>query len=59
MQNDPVSIPMDIFLEEPADVYHARSSEFLSSHQLIDFMKCPLLYHKKRSGLIEDKDSPA
>ena len=48
------------FLEqEPADVYHARSKEFLSSHALADFRRCPLLFQKKRSGLIADEDRPA
>ncbi len=44
---------------EAEDAYHSRAGEFLSSHQLRDFMKCPWLYHKKAEGLIEDRDSPA
>ncbi len=44
---------------EPADVYHAKASEYLSSHQLADFRKCPLLYRRKQLGLIEDEDRPA
>ncbi len=48
------------FLEhEPAEVYHAKAKEFLSSHALADFRRCPLLYHKKQSGLIADEDRPA
>jgi len=49
----------DWLIEEPAEVYHAKSRENLSSHQLGDFRKCPYLYWKKHSGLIVDKDSPA
>ena len=44
---------------EPAEVYHAKSGEFLSSHLLADFRKCPLLYHRKRCGLVPSEDRPA
>jgi len=44
---------------EPADVYHAKAKHYLSSHQLADYRKCPLLYHRKRLGLISQKDSTA
>jgi len=57
--HDELYIDLSILEAEPAEQYHARSAEFLSSHQLIDFQRCPLLYHKKRCGLIEDKDTPA
>ena len=49
----------DVLIHEPADVYHANAGEYLSSHLLADFRKCPLLYHRKRSGLIPDEDRPA
>lgn len=49
----------DWLIEEPAEVYHAKAAENLSSHQLADFRKCPYLYWKKHSGLIADKDSAA
>lgn len=52
-------IDLSVFLSEPADEYHAKAQWFLSSHQLIDFMKCPYLYAKKRAGQIEQKESPA
>lgn len=52
-------LDQSIFIEEPADVYHAKAAHFLSSHQLNDFIKCPLLYHMKRTGQIQDKDSAA
>ena len=49
----------DVLIKEPADVYHAQAGEYLSSHQLSDFRKSPLLYHRKVEGLIEDQDRPA
>ena len=52
-------IDLNVFLDEPADVYHAKAKDFLSSHQLSEFAKCPYLYKKRISGLIEDRDSPA
>ncbi len=52
-------IDLNILLDEPADTYHSKATEFLSSHQLIDFMRCPYLYAKKRAGLIADADTPA
>ncbi len=52
-------IDMNILIDEPSEVYHAKAKDFLSSHQLIEFGKCPYLYKKRISGLIEDKDSPA
>src|SRR5262245_22205150 len=44
--------PYSILLSEPAEVYHAKSGEYLTSHLLSDFRKCPLLYHRKRLGLV-------
>ena len=49
----------DFLIRESAETYHAKASEYLSSHQLGDFRKCPLLYHRKRIGLIQDEDRPA
>jgi hypothetical protein len=46
-------------IHEPAEVYHTKAGEYLSSHLLADFRKCPLLYHRKRRGLIQDEDRPA
>ena len=46
-------------IREPADVYHAKAKEHLSSHQLGDFRKCPALYRKKKLGLVPDEDRPA
>ena len=52
-------INLDIFTDEPAEVYHDRAKENLSSHQLTTFMRCPYLYAKKKAGLIADVDSPS
>ena len=53
------NIDIGVLSSESADEHHARAAGFLSSHQLIDFMKCPWLHFKKHSGLIQDKDSTA
>lgn len=50
---------IDSVFQEPAEAYHAKANEYLSSHQLADFRKCPLLYNRKRLGLISDEDRPA
>jgi hypothetical protein len=46
---------------EPAEQYHAKAGEFLSSHLLAEFRKSPLLYYRKRFGFTveEDKNRPA
>jgi len=54
-----INIDINVLTAEPADAYHAKAGEYLSSHQLMDFIKCPRLHHKKALGLIEDRDSPA
>jgi len=54
-----LTIDLGILDVEPAEDYHAKAREYLSSHQLLDFVKCPLLYRKKALGLIEEQDSPA
>lgn len=54
-----VTIDLSVLAAEPADEYHAKAGEYLSSHQLLDFMACPWLHRKKRLGLISDSDSSA
>lgn len=54
-----LNIDVNILDIEPASEYHAKAREYLSSHQLLDFVKSPWLHRKKSLGLIEDKDSPA
>jgi len=56
---DDICIDISILTCEPAEQYHAKAGEYLSSHQLLDFIRCPWLHRKKALGLIEDKDSPA
>lgn len=46
-------------MREPADVYHARRGECLTSHRLAEFRRCPLLFRKKDQGLIPERDSNA
>ena len=52
-------IDTSILLEEPAEVYHAKAKEYLSSHQLIEFMQCPFLFQKRRAGLISEREPQA
>ncbi|MFM7845929.1 MAG: PD-(D/E)XK nuclease-like domain-containing protein [Planctomycetota bacterium] len=49
----------NLFLREPAEVYHRQAQHYLSSHQLADFRKCPLLYHRKRTGQFVEPERPA
>jgi hypothetical protein len=42
------------FITEPGDVYRSRRSDFLTSHALIDFDRCPLLYKQKTAGLVPE-----
>ena len=51
--------PTRVLTREPADVYHARSAEHVTSHRLADFRRCPLLFRKKEQGLIPERDSTA
>ncbi len=50
---------LDFLTREPMAVYRTRAADHLTSHQLADFRKCPLLYHRKKLGLIPDEDRPA
>jgi len=50
---------LNFLTREPADEYHAKAKEYVSSHQLADFRKCPALFWKRRQGLIQDEDRPA
>lgn len=62
MTNDTLYIDLNVLEAEPADEYHVKAGEYLSSHQLLDFMACPWLYRKKQLGLIADPrngDTPA
>lgn len=54
-----LKIDLSVLQTETSDEYHAKKTQYLSSHQLIDFIKCPWLYYKKQKGLIPDTDSTA
>lgn len=54
-----MTVAPSFLLFESAEAYQARAVEYLTSHQLADFRRCPLLYHKKKLGLVEDEDRPA
>jgi len=49
----------EVLIRESAEVYHAQASTFLSGHQLAEFRRNPLLFHKKQLGLVRDEDRPA
>ncbi len=55
-----IASAQDDFLQrEPEALYRAQAQDFLTSHQLADFRKCPALHRKKKLGLVEDADRPA
>jgi hypothetical protein len=51
------TIDFRFLIREPADVYHAKSKDYLTAHALADFRHCPLFYRQKQLGLIPDHDS--
>jgi len=53
------SIDLDVMAVESAQDYHAKANQYLSSHQLLDFMSCPWLHRKKRLGLVREEVTPA
>ena len=53
------SLDINILIDEPAETYHAKAGEYLSSHQLLTYMQCPQLYARKRAGLIPESDTPS
>lgn len=59
MTQSKTQIDLSVLAAEPADEYHAKAGEYLSSHQLLDFMACPWLYRKKQLGLVTNDDTPA
>jgi len=46
-------------IRESFEVYQQNAKRNLTSHQLADYRRCPLLYRKKKLGLIEEEDRPA
>lgn len=59
MSNGDLHIDMSVLTHEPAEAYHAKAGEFLSSHLLADFRACPQLYLKRRLRLLPDLDGAA
>ena len=54
-----IGLIISAVLREPAKTYHAKASRYLSSHALGEFRRCPLLYRRRKLGLVPDRDSPA
>lgn len=52
-----IHIDLNVLSAEPAEHYHAQANRYLSSHQLLDFIKCPWLHRKKAIGLIDETES--
>lgn len=54
-------VTRDFIIYEPAADYHAKSrnGEYLASHMLADFRKCPAFYHGKLAGEIRELESVA
>lgn len=52
-------IDMDTLTHEPEEIYHGKAGEYLTSHLLADFRKCPQLYQKRKLGVLGDEDRPA
>ncbi len=50
---------VEMLTQEPFEEYREQSRARLTSHALADFRRCPLLYWKKKQGLIPDEDRPA
>jgi hypothetical protein len=50
---------ISFLIREPAAEYHDKAKMYLSSHALADFRRCPLLFWKRKQGLILDEDRPA
>ncbi|GAB4240860.1 MAG: hypothetical protein OHK0028_19130 [Deltaproteobacteria bacterium] len=50
---------LSFLIREPAEVYHAQGTRFLSSHQLAEFRRDPFLFRKKELGLVKEEDRPA
>ena len=41
-----------ILIDEPFPVYLANREKYLTSHQLMDFIRCPRLYYLKKTGAL-------
>lgn len=52
-----IKLDLNVLIEEPAEIYHERARDYLSSHQLLDFIRSPWLHHKKATGLIKEVET--
>ncbi|MFH1022106.1 MAG: PD-(D/E)XK nuclease-like domain-containing protein [Planctomycetota bacterium] len=50
---------LDFLVREPNAEYREKAKAHLTSHQLADFRKCPILFWQKVQGLVPDEDRPA
>jgi len=50
---------LSFLIRESAEVYHSQAARFLSSHQLAEFRRNPVLFRKKELGLVKEEDRPA
>ena len=41
-----MSVTSPFLIRESTEAYQAKASEYLTSHQLADFRRCPLLFRK-------------
>lgn len=46
-------------IHEPGEVYRSKRNQYMTSHQLADFRRSPLLYKQKSSGLIPETTGAA
>jgi hypothetical protein len=46
-------------MQEDEKLYHRRSGEFMSSHQLKEFRKCPAFFIRQRMGMVPREDKPS
>jgi len=58
-ESEPLRVDTSFLIREPAEAYHAQAGALLTSHELADFRKNPLLYRKKQLGLVVAEDRPA
>jgi hypothetical protein len=55
-----VKNPASVVVHEPAHEYHTKAGQYLSSHLLGDFRRCPLMYRRRVDReIIEDQGRPA
>ncbi len=59
MLTKPPATVESCLIRESAETYHAKRGEYLSSHLLGDFRRCPQLYFRKRCGMVPNEDRPA